>query len=257
MLHFTVTPFKIYCGWLTPPIASDTTSLVTFKNVYKIWPTTKMCCLCARPNLVTKLKSFMITPQNWKKKHLWLHSVVDWSTCLLLVRLCPLEEMSLSDGLMHFDRPPFFTLLTIFVKSHVTGITSNFAQLLFLAPTHFQIIRIAETKQNFIDLGDLEEQLKLHQFTGRQLIGCFSAASSVTGIQVDDVASTLLLHEYGAFAFWDYNLVAPYVAINMNSKVPGIGEDVKVAKDAIYFSGHKFIGGVQTPGRKKKSFNYL
>ncbi|KAK9719481.1 Aminotransferase class-V [Popillia japonica] len=110
------------------------------------------------------------------------------------------------------------------------------------------IIRIAETKQNFLDLSDLEDHLKLHQHSGRQLIGCFSAASNVTGILVDDVASTMLLHKYGALAFWDYNLVAPYISINMNYKVTGVEENINVYKDAIYFSGHKFIGGVQTPG---------
>ncbi|KAI4462812.1 sulfurtransferase-related [Holotrichia oblita] len=111
-----------------------------------------------------------------------------------------------------------------------------------------KIIRIAETKQNFLDLSDLEDHLKLHQHSGRQLIGCFSAASNVTGILVDDVASTMLLHKYGALAFWDYNLVAPYISINMNYKVAGVEENINVYKDAIYFSGHKFIGGVQTPG---------
>lgn len=46
--------------------------------------------------------------------------------------------------------------------------------------------------------------MQLHQGTGRQLIGCFSAASNITGILADDVATTLLLHQYGALAFWDY-----------------------------------------------------
>ncbi|XP_065157950.1 uncharacterized protein [Atheta coriaria] len=111
-----------------------------------------------------------------------------------------------------------------------------------------QIIRIAETKQNHLDLNDLEEQLKLHRNSGRQLVGCFAATSSVTGILVDDVAATMLLHQYGAFAFWDYNLAAPYLTMNMNPKVPGVEDTSLVLKDAIYFSGHKFIGGVQTPG---------
>lgn len=113
----------------------------------------------------------------------------------------------------------------------------------------FQIIRIAETKQNFLDLNDLDEQLRLHQNSGRQLIGCFSATSNVTGILVDDVALTMLLHQYGALSFWDYNIAAAYVTLNMNPKVPGVEENQVVYKDAIYFSGHKFIGGVQTPGK--------
>lgn len=111
----------------------------------------------------------------------------------------------------------------------------------------FQIIRISETKEGFLDLNDLEEQLRIHHNTGRQLIGCFSIASNVTGILGDDVASTLLLHQYGALAFWDYNVAAPNVLIDMNPLVPGVEEN-SLGKDAIYFSGHKFIGGVQTPG---------
>lgn len=63
----------------------------------------------------------------------------------------------------------------------------------------------------------------------------------------DDISSTLLLHQYGALAFWDYNVAAPSVLIDMNPLVPGVEENA-VNKDAIYFSGHKFIGGVQTPG---------
>lgn len=79
------------------------------------------------------------------------------------------------------------------------------------------------------------------------MIGCFSAASNVTGIIADDIACTLLLHQYGALAFWDYNIAAPYVSLDMNPFVHGI-EQNSVYKDAMYFSGHKFVGGVQTAG---------
>jgi len=70
----------------------------------------------------------------------------------------------------------------------------------------FQIVRIAETPEGFLDLHDLEQQLvsRRSSKTGRQLIGCFSAASNITGVVADDVATTLLLHQYGALAFWDY-----------------------------------------------------
>jgi len=36
------------------------------------------------------------------------------------------------------------------------------------------------------------------------LIGCFSAASNVTGILTDTNAVTACLHRNGALAFWDY-----------------------------------------------------
>lgn len=56
-----------------------------------------------------------------------------------------------------------------------------------------------------LDLTDLEMKLALYQKSGQTtLIGCFSAASSTTGILADDIATTILLHQYGALAFWDY-----------------------------------------------------
>jgi selenocysteine lyase/cysteine desulfurase len=121
------------------------------------------------------------------------------------------------------------------------------------------MIRIAETKEGFLDLVDLENQLRYHQNYGRQMIGCFSVASNVTGIVIDDVACTILLHQYQALAFWDYNIAAPCITIDMNPFVPGVEEN-SANKDAIYFSGHKFIGGVQTPGiliAKKTIFRHL
>lgn len=44
----------------------------------------------------------------------------------------------------------------------------------------------------------------------------FSAASNVTGIITDDIRISVLLHKYGALAFWDYAAAGPYVKIDMN-----------------------------------------
>lgn len=86
----------------------------------------------------------------------------------------------------------------------------------------------------------------------RQLvIGCFSAGSNVTGAVTDDIEITLLLHEFGALSFWDYAAAAPHVQINMNpSSINGYNGVINAGafKDAIFFSGHKFLGGPQTPG---------
>jgi len=74
----------------------------------------------------------------------------------------------------------------------------------------FQIVRIAETKEGVLDLDDLENQLITHG-GWRHLIGCFSAASHVTGLLVDDVATTLLLHQHGALACWDCTSAGTYL----------------------------------------------
>ncbi|XP_059483305.1 uncharacterized protein LOC132201285 [Neocloeon triangulifer] len=110
-----------------------------------------------------------------------------------------------------------------------------------------KIIRIPETKDGFLDLDNLKCQLEAHSQLNQQMIGCFSAASNITGVMADDVATTLLLHQFGALAFWDYATAAPYVKIDMNPLLHGAGES-SVNKDAIFFSVHKFVGGVQTPG---------
>ncbi len=81
----------------------------------------------------------------------------------------------------------------------------------------------------------------------RLLVGCFSAGSNVTGAVTDDIEITELLHEFGALAFWDYAAAAPHVQINMNPRSTN-GNEAAAFKDALFFSGHKFLGGPQTPG---------
>ena len=75
-------------------------------------------------------------------------------------------------------------------------------------------------------------------------VGCFSAASNVTGILSDTAGITALLHRHGALAVWDYTAAAPYRPVRMRETTAG-GVD---AKDAVVFSPHKFAGGPQTPG---------
>ncbi|KAL3265952.1 hypothetical protein HHI36_010140, partial [Cryptolaemus montrouzieri] len=141
-----------------------------------------------------------------------------------------------------------------------TGSSEHQDNILLWQETGSKIIRIRETKEGYLDLQYLENQLRFHQNYNRLMIGCFSVASNVTGIITDDVACTILLHQYGALAFWDYNIAAPSINVDMNPVVPGVEDGTNANKDAIYFSGHKFIGGIQTPGiliAKKTLFRHL
>lgn len=110
-----------------------------------------------------------------------------------------------------------------------------------------QMIFVPETRAGLFDIDFLENQLKVEaikaQKKNKLLIGAFSVASNVTGISVDDIRITKLLHTYGGLSCWDYSSAASHVEIYMNP-----GETALTHKDAIYFSGHKFIGGPQTPG---------
>ena len=49
---------------------------------------------------------------------------------------------------------------------------------------------------------------------------------------------------------------APYIPLDMNPVLAGIDERA-VSKDAMFFSVHKFIGGVQTPGGFFDMFSFL
>ena len=92
-----------------------------------------------------------------------------------------------------------------------------------------------------VDLAHLQQLLSLYQHR-RVKIGAISAASNVTGICTDVDAVSAVLHAAGALAFFDYATAAPYARMDMNPLAPG------AHKDAIYFSGHKFLGGPGAPG---------
>jgi selenocysteine lyase/cysteine desulfurase len=104
------------------------------------------------------------------------------------------------------------------------------------------VVTIREDRDGMIDLAQLADELAGH--ADRPLrIGSFSAASNVTGIVSDTHAISRLLHEHGALSFFDFAAAAPYMSIEMDP--PG---DPLAAKDAVFLSPHKFIGGPGTPG---------
>ncbi len=104
------------------------------------------------------------------------------------------------------------------------------------------VVMIREDREGHIDLVQLGQELE--RYAGRPLkIGSFSAASNVTGIVSDTAAISRLLHAHGALSFFDFAAAAPYVSIEMDP--PG---DALAAKDAVFISPHKFIGGPGTPG---------
>lgn len=108
------------------------------------------------------------------------------------------------------------------------------------------VVTIDENSDGQIDLKQLEQELIRYQ--DRPLkIGSFSAASNVTGIGSKTRDTSVLLHRYGAYSFWDFAAAGPYVEIEMNMQDEReFGE--LAYKDAIFISTHKFIGGPGTPG---------
>ncbi len=104
------------------------------------------------------------------------------------------------------------------------------------------VVVIREDGDGHIDQRQLEEELV--RYAARPLrIGSFSAASNVTGIASDTRAIAELLHAHGALSFWDFAAAAPHVRIEMNPEGAAA-----MAKDAVFLSPHKFVGGPGTPG---------
>lgn len=58
-----------------------------------------------------------------------------------------------------------------------------------------KVERVIKNKDGFLDLDELEKQLAMYDSTKHKLIGLFPAASRITGIHSDDVATTILLHQ--------------------------------------------------------------
>ena len=110
------------------------------------------------------------------------------------------------------------------------------------------VVRIRADAHGHIDTSHLAEELL--RYAARPLrIGSFSAASNVTGILSDTDPITVLLHQHGALAFWDFAAAGPYVDIAMDGRRSLTGPpNPEAAKDAVFLSPHKFIGGPETPG---------
>ncbi|RZC66104.1 hypothetical protein C5167_009796 [Papaver somniferum] len=104
-----------------------------------------------------------------------------------------------------------------------------------------EVIEIGLDDDGLVDMESLKIQLERFESENRPMLGSFSACSNVTGILVDTRAIACLLHEYGAFACFDFAASASYVEIDMRS---GNSDGY----DAIFLSPHKFMGGPGTPG---------
>jgi selenocysteine lyase/cysteine desulfurase len=92
-----------------------------------------------------------------------------------------------------------------------------------------------------IDLNHFSQLLK--QYRGRLYkIAAVTACSNVTGIETPYHGIARLIHQQNGWCFVDFASSAPYVDMDMHP------EDEGAQLDAIYFSGHKFLGGPGTPG---------
>ncbi|KAK4771822.1 hypothetical protein SAY86_013597 [Trapa natans] len=104
-----------------------------------------------------------------------------------------------------------------------------------------EVVEIGLDADGLLDMEALKQKLEHFREKNRPLLGSFSACSNVTGIYLDTRAMAKLLHSYGAFACFDFAASGPYVEIDMRPE-----EDE--GYDAVFLSGHKFLGGPGSPG---------
>jgi selenocysteine lyase/cysteine desulfurase len=95
-----------------------------------------------------------------------------------------------------------------------------------------------EGNVDLIHFGSLLEQFKDRAYKFAAITAC----SNVTGIRTHYHDIARLIHAYGGSCLVDFACAAAYCNINMHPAEDG------AHLDAIYFSGHKFLGGPGTPG---------
>ncbi|KAL4330244.1 hypothetical protein HN51_036939 [Arachis hypogaea] len=106
-----------------------------------------------------------------------------------------------------------------------------------------EVVEIGLDDEGLLDMDALKLQLEAYKNTNRPLLGSFSACSNVTGINSDTPAIARLLHQYNAFACFDFAASGPYVEICMRRE-----KSRDDWYDAVFLSPHKFVGGPDTPG---------
>lgn len=103
------------------------------------------------------------------------------------------------------------------------------------------VVVIKPNDDGLVDYNDFKA--KLEKYKNRKLIiGAFTAASNVTGIETDYYQLAKIIHQAGGYCFVDFACAAPYTKIDMHPSDP------EAKLDAVFFSPHKFLGGPGTPG---------
>jgi YD repeat-containing protein len=103
-------------------------------------------------------------------------------------------------------------------------------------------VRVIEpTPEGLVDLAHL--QVLLEEYKNRPLkIASVTSCSNVTGVFAPYHQIAELMHQHQGWCFVDFACSAPYIDIDMNPANPA------QRLDAVFFSPHKFLGGVGTPG---------
>ncbi|CAJ0599127.1 unnamed protein product [Cylicocyclus nassatus] len=135
--------------------------------------------------------------------------------------------------LIHLMQPEKLVVINFIHEHH-----SNLLPWRSIAKACYSVKEAVDGRANIGDLVHVLEKSR-KAYPDCQILAAFSACSNITGICQDVQKITATAKRYKAIVVWDYASAAPYVDINVNGTQP---------LDAVFFSGHKFVGGVSTPG---------
>ncbi len=104
------------------------------------------------------------------------------------------------------------------------------------------VIIIPPNEEGLVSVKNLEILIRQNAHRNNKIVA-ITSCSNVTGIITPYLEIAELIHQYNGLCFVDFACAAPYISIDMHP-------DDKKGRyiDAVYFSGHKFLGGPGTTG---------
>ena len=101
---------------------------------------------------------------------------------------------------------------------------------------YVEVVEVELTDDGLFDLDDLRTKVASLRFRHRPKIGSSSAPSNVTDVRAPTRQIASVMHQHGGAAFFDFAVLAPYVAID----VQGSGD---AFYDGVFILPHKYVGG--------------
>ncbi len=104
------------------------------------------------------------------------------------------------------------------------------------------VVIVPPDDTGLVSVDKFEEVIRLYIHRKTKIVA-ITACSNVTGIITPYLEIAELIHKYNGLCFVDFACAAPYIRIDMHPD-----DSNGRYFDAIYFSGHKFLGGPGTTG---------
>lgn len=106
-----------------------------------------------------------------------------------------------------------------------------------------EVIVVPPDQSGLVSIENFEKSIEKYKHRKTKIVA-ITSCSNVTGIITPYLEIAELIHRHNGLCFVDFACSAPYIEIDMHPVSNKKGRYL----DAIYFSGHKFLGGPGTTG---------